>query len=245
MGETARAVDADEARPTRRGRRLPRLIAVDGSAASGKSTVGRLLAARLRYPFLDTGIMYRAVTLAALEHNVGLNDSPALGRLATGLRMVVDLPPPGSGRGSRVSVDGRDVTPMLRTPAVEDAVSIVSRVPGVRRAMVKLQRQIARQRPMVIAGRDIGTVVLPDADLKVYLDASLEERARRRHREFAALRRDVSEAMVLEDLRRRDRIDSERELSPLKPARDAVIIQTDGLSQEEVVRRVIDLVKAA
>ena len=231
--------------PSRQQPAKPRVIAVDGSAASGKSTIGRLLAARLGYVFLDTGIMYRAVTRAALDRCLDPHDAGALADLASSLRMEVDLPPPGSPEGARISVDGRDVTTKLRLPEVEQAVSIVSRVPGVREAMVRLQREIASRQPMVIAGRDIGTVVLPDADLKVYLDASPRERARRRHQEFVAQDREVTEEMVLEDLRRRDRIDTERAVSPLRPASDAVIIDTDGLSQEEVLERVVDLVKAA
>ena len=244
MGESARAADVN-GQPSRRQPTFPRVIAVDGSAASGKSTIGRLLAARLGYAFLDTGVMYRAVTWAALDRSIDLHDARALADLAASARMDVDLPEPGSPNESRVKVDGRDVTSELRLAEVEAAVSIVSRVPGVREAMVTLQRQIASRQPMVIAGRDIGTVVLPHADLKVYLDASPEERARRRHQEFLAQERDVTEEIVLEDLRRRDRIDSERAVSPLRPARDAVIVNTDGLSQEEVLERVADLVEAA
>jgi cytidylate kinase len=126
---------------------------------------------------------------------------------------------------------------------VEEVVSLVSRVGGVREALVRQQREIAGRQPMVMAGRDIGTVVLPEADLKVYLDASISERARRRHSEFEEQGRSVSRNMVLEDLRRRDQIDSERSVSPLRPAEDAVVISTDGLSQEEVLQRVLGLVE--
>jgi cytidylate kinase len=221
---------------------LPRVIAVDGSAASGKSTVGRMIAATLGYPFLDTGIMYRAMTWAAIQNGAGPLDPDALAKLASAVRMDVTLTPPGSSEGARISVDGHDVTDELRRPDVEDAVSLVSRVRGVRDALVRRQREIAAEQPIVMAGRDIGTVVLPHADLKVYLDASLEERAKRRHKEFASLDRNVTQEMVLQDIRRRDRIDSERAVSPLKPARDAVVIQTDGLTREEVLQRVLRLV---
>jgi len=215
---------------------------VDGSAASGKSTIGHRLAAKLGYPFLDTGVMYRAITLAALQRGIDLDDGEALSRLAASVRMEVTLPPPGSHEGSTIGVDSEDVTSRLRLPEVEDAVSLVSRVSGVRDALVRLQREIAGRQPMVMAGRDIGTVVLPNADLKIYLDASLPERAKRRHKEFAALGRDVTRDIVLKDLRQRDRIDSERPASPLRPADDAVVINTDGLTQDQVLTRVLELV---
>lgn len=216
----------------------PRRIAVDGSAASGKSTVGRRLAERLGYAFLDTGVMYRAVTLAALDRGADLDDSAALGDLARSLPIEVSLEDAG---GTRITIDGADVTADLRSQRVEDAVSIVSRAPEVREALVALQRDIARRQPIVMAGRDIGTVVLPDADLKVYLDASIEERARRRYADFLASGHEVSEEIVLEDIRRRDQIDSEREVSPLRPAKDAVVITTDGLTLEQVMERVTAL----
>ena len=215
---------------------------MDGSAASGKSTIGRRLAAKLGYPFLDTGVMYRAITLAALQRGIDLDDQEALSRLASSVRMEVTLPPPGSPEGSTIGVDSEDVTSRLRLPEVEDAVSLVSRVSGVRDALVRLQREIAGRQAMVMAGRDIGTVVLPHADLKIYLDASLPERAKRRHQEFAALGRGVTRDMVLKDLRQRDRIDSERSVSPLRPAADAVVINTDGLTQDQVLARVLELV---
>ncbi len=218
------------------------VIAVDGSAASGKSSVGRKLAERLGYPFLDTGVMYRAVTVVALQRRLDINDEAALGALASTARLDVGPPSAGSGETCAISVNGQDVTSMLRLPEVEDAVSLVSRVAGVREALVRLQREIAGRQAMVMAGRDIGTVVLPDADIKIYLDASLDERARRRHQEFAGAGRNVTKSLVLDDLRRRDQIDSERDLSPLRPADDAVIIVTDGLSQDDVFRRVLALV---
>ena len=244
MGDTATAAGVDDGEPSQERPALPRVIAVDGSAASGKSTVGRRLAAHLGYPFLDTGIMYRALTYAALQRGIGLSDDGALARLAASVRMDVGLPRPGSNLAATITVDGEDVTARLRSPEVEDAVSLVSRVPAAREALVEKQREIAARREIVMAGRDIGTVVLPDADLKIYLDASLEERATRRHREFAKLGRDVTEADVLADIRRRDQIDSQRAVSPLRPADDAVIIETDGLSLDQVMVKVIRLVEA-
>ena len=219
-----------------------RTIAVDGSAASGKSTIGRRLAERLGYAFLDTGVMYRAVTHAALERGLSIENSAAIGELAQTLPIDVSLDRDGSG--TQIIVDGSDVTPHLRSQPVEDAVSLVSRIAAVREALVSRQRQFAERQPIVMAGRDIGTVVLPGADLKVYLDASIEERARRRYADFLAAGNEVSKAIVLEDIRRRDRIDSEREVSPLRPADDAVIIDTDGLSLDEVMERVLGLVRS-
>ena len=191
-------------------REKPCVIAVDGSAASGKSTVGRKLAEKLGYPFLDTGLMYRAVTLAAIDGGVDIHDGDSLSHLASSLVLEVAPPTAGSIETCAIRVDGVDVTPQLRRADVEATVSLVSRVAGVREALVRQQREIAGRQPMVMAGRDIGTVVLPDADLKVYLDVSISERARRRHSEFKEHGREVTRGMVLEDLRRRDQIDSER-----------------------------------
>ena len=242
MDGTATADDLSRGLPVS-GEGVPHTIAVDGSAASGKSTIGRRLAAALGYRFLDTGVMYRAVTAAALEHGLDPHDGDALAALASALDIGVSLPEPGSGEPSRISVDGVDVTDHLRRPEVEENVSLVSRVPGVREALVRKQREFAGTFPIVMAGRDIGTVVLPDADLKVYLDASPEERARRRHSEFVGGGASVTEEMVLQDLRRRDQIDTERAVSPLRPADDAVIIDTDALTPDQVFDRVLGLVR--
>ncbi|HLC28531.1 MAG TPA: (d)CMP kinase [Dehalococcoidia bacterium] len=244
MRDSAAGLEA-AAPPAGGGRAAPRVIAVDGSAASGKSTVGRKLAEKLGYPFLDTGLMYRAVTLAALERGVDTNDQHALSHLAASIHLGVGPPQPRSTETCSISIDGSDVTSELRRADVEDSVSLVSRVAGVREALVRQQREIAGRQAMVMAGRDIGTVVLPDAELKVYLDASISERARRRHAEFATHGRAVTREIVLEDLRRRDQIDSERAVSPLRPATDATVIATDGLTQEEVLARVLSLVDGA
>lgn len=239
MEESAAApADVRAARARSRG---PRLIAVDGSAASGKSTIGRLLAERLGHRFLDTGIMYRAVTRAALDRDIDPHDAEALAKLARTIDMRVSLPPPGGRDPARVKIDGTDVTDRLRTPAVDEAVSAVSQVASVREALVSRQKEIAAKGGIVMAGRDIGTVVLPDAPLKLYLDASLEERARRRHADFVRVGHESSEAAVLEDLRRRDQIDSGRDISPMKPADDAVVIGTDGMTLDEVLQRALKL----
>lgn len=243
MTERAAAAAAGEGHTSPRGAALPTLIAVDGSAASGKSTIGRQLAARLRYRFLDTGIMYRAVTLAALDGGIDVHDPDALTDLAASLDIRVELPEPGSDGSACILIDGTDATPHLREPAVDEHVSIVSRVPGVREALVSKQRALAAEGRIVMAGRDIGTVVLPRADAKIYLDASPEERARRRHKEFEKSGHSASRDAVLQDLNRRDQIDMERDVSPLKPADDAVVIDTEGLTQEQVLERVIEVVE--
>ena len=177
--------------------------------------------------------MYRAVTWLALERNADLKDEEALSRLAEEAGIAFD--------GDRVLVDGADVTDRLRSTEVGEAVSLVSRVPGVRRAMVAHQRALAREGGIVMAGRDIGTVVLPDAALKVYLDAPPEERIRRRHAELASLGRNETFDQVREELALRDAIDSGRDVSPLRPAGDAVVIDTGRLSLDDVVGRILEL----
>jgi len=187
--------------------------------------------------------MYRAITYLALQRGIDPNDGAALAALARVARMTVEESAPG--RFERVLVDGVDATPHLRSGPVEAAVSQVSRVPAVREAMVRRQRALAREGRIVVAGRDIGTTVLPDADLKVYLDAPFEERVRRRERELAAADNDASGPVdVAEQIRRRDAIDSSRATSPMRPAADAVVIDTDALSLNDVVERVLELVRA-
>jgi cytidylate kinase len=199
------------------------------------------VAERLGYLFLDTGATYRALTWLAIQRGVGLEDEKSLGRLAVQVDMKLGPPQAASCERCTIWVDGEDVTAVLRRPEVEAGVSLVSRVPQVRRAMVALQRRLAHRRRVVMAGRDIGTTVLPNADLKVYLDASLEERARRRQEQLATLGRTSSQSDIGGEILRRDAIDSARETSPLRAAEDAVVINTDGLNQEQVVERVVAL----
>jgi cytidylate kinase len=214
----------------------PTTVAIDGPAASGKSTVGEALAERLDYLYLDTGVMYRAVTWAALKRDISVEDEEALTRLAEQLHIKITDATEDDGRQYTVLVDCVDITWAIRTPAVDAHVSTVSAHPGVRRALVPKQRSVALEEAVVMVGRDIGTVVLPDADLKIYLDATVEERARRRWQEIQDRgKKDVDYEKVLESMRRRDRIDSNRDVSPLRPAEDAVIIDTTDLSVSEVV----------
>ena len=222
------AFDPTPARPS---------LAIDGPVASGKSTVGRLVAARLGYRFLDTGTMYRALTWAALRRGLDFGDGDALEALARSVRLEV-TPADDGGSGDRLLLDGVDVTGHLRDLEVERWVSALSAVAGVRRVLVAAQRAMAAQGGVVMVGRDIGTVVLPDAPVKVYLEASVTERARRRHAEVDGPTEDEVQA----ELRRRDALDSERADSPLRAADDAVVIETDGMGIEAVVERIVALV---
>lgn len=215
-------------------------IAIDGPVASGKTVVGRRLAKKLGFQFLDTGLMYRAVTLAALQGSVPLSDDTALATLASQAGITVSDTP----RGTRVYLNNQDVTDFLRDPEVEVAVSRVSEVAGVRAVLVTKQREMASAGSIVMVGRDIGTVVLADADVKVYLQASVQERAKRRHSEQIGTEDETSAEAVQEKLEARDLQDSQRAASPLRPADDAQVMHTDGLSIEQVVDQIVQLVAA-
>jgi len=221
----------------------PSTIAIDGPAASGKSTIGGLLAERLGYLYLDTGAMYRAVTWAALQKGVDVSDEMAISALASTLNIEIARPEEHDGRQYTVFVDGEDVTWQIRDPEVDRHVSAVSAYAGVREALTEQQRRIAEQGSVVMVGRDIGTVVIPDADLKIYLDASPEVRARRRYLEILERGEQVDYESILQDMRLRDRIDSQRQVAPLRAADDAVRVDTDNLSIAEVLRVVERLVE--
>lgn len=223
----------------------PITIAIDGPAASGKSTIADLLARRLGYLYFDTGVMYRAVTWAALARNIPIEDEAAVTRLAASLRIEVTPPTVGDGRRYTVLADGVDVTWAIRTPEVDANVSRVSAYPGVRSAVVPQQRRIAAQGAVIMVGRDIGTVVLPNADVKLYLDATVEERARRRWLEMQARGERADYEPVLASMRQRDEIDSHREVSPLRAAHDAIILDTTGKSVEEVLAEAEKVIRQA
>lgn len=229
----------------------PAIIAIDGPAGSGKSTIGHMLAARAGYLFFDSGIMYRAVTWAALDRGLAIADEAAVGTLSE--ELDIDIYPPeaqhSDGRHATVLINDEDVTWHLRQTEVEQNVSVVSAYPRVRAALSQKQRRIGLlygggrgdKRGIVMVGRDIGTVILPEAPLKIFLDASAEERAKRRHLEQLARGNASDYAQVLADIRERDAFDSNRTLSPLRRADDAFAVDTSNLSPDEVVEHILAL----
>jgi cytidylate kinase len=219
----------------------PNIIAIDGPAASGKSTIGKRLADDLGYLFFDTGVMYRAVTWIALQRGVDVNDEPAVTRLA--VEIPIDVAPVSKmdGRACDVLVEGVDITWEVRRPEVDANVSVVSAYPGVRQALSQQQRRIGQRGRVVMVGRDIGTVVLPEADLKIYLDASARERARRRYKEIIARGEQADFKEILSKVRARDQIDSTRAVAPLRPAEDAIIIDSDKMSADQVFARIREM----
>lgn len=224
------------------------IIAIDGPAGSGKSTVAKAVAQALNYTYIDTGAMYRAIALYVLRQGIEPSDSQ---RLKEELQKVrIEWKPPGDKESSPefqgVYLNGEDVTKMIRSPEVSQLASVISTLPEVREVLTQKQREMGREGGVVAEGRDIGTVVFPEAQVKIYLTASLEERARRRAEELSA-EQGVPEASLYEkvyrDLAERDYRDSTRSIAPLVRAPDAVEIQTDGLTVEEVTARVLDLVR--
>lgn len=217
------------------------LIAIDGPAASGKSTLAELIANKLNYFFFDTGVMYRAVTLAALEQVKNLDDEAKVTDVAN--RIQIDVQPASvqDGRVMDILVDGKDVTWQIRTPEVDHNVSKVSAYAGVRQAMTEQQRRIGERGSMVMVGRDIGTVVFPDAKFKIYLEASPEERARRRFVEVQKRGEPTSYEEILASIRKRDEVDSSRAVAPLKPADDAFVIDSDGKTIDIVLEEALQI----
>jgi CMP/dCMP kinase len=218
------------------------IIAIDGPSGAGKGTVARELARRLGYLYIDTGAMYRAVAWRALREGVPLDDAAALGVLAADSRIELT----GGADALRVLLDGADVTADIRTPRVSQAASKVSAVPAVRRALVARQQEMGRAGNVVMEGRDIGTAVFPDADIKFYLDASVEERSRRRHEEDVqrgSAAKSLAETMA--EVIERDRRDSTREDSPLTEAADAIRVDSSGLTVEQVVEQMLAKVQRA
>lgn len=220
----------------------PRTIAIDGPAGAGKSTIGALVAERLGYLYLDTGAMYRAVAFAALERGVDPDDGAGLAGLARQARINIGPPTVRDGRAYTVLLDGKDVTWQIRDGRIDRVVSQVARVPAVREAMVAQQRALAARGRVVMVGRDIGTVVLPDAERKIFLTASAAERARRREEELAARGEQRPRQELLHEILRRDQIDSERAVAPLKAAADAVVVETDGDSVGQALERVLAVI---
>lgn len=225
--------DARPGRPTS----LRLIIAIDGPSGAGKGTIARALASRLHYNHIDTGAMYRAVAWKAMHDGADLSDENAVSALARGVALDV-----GEGR---VRVDGHDVAAAIRTPEIDAAAAVVARQPRVREALIVRQRALAEAGGVVMEGRDIGTVVFPAADVKIYLDASPEERARRRASDPAHTAGRTAIQDVATALEERDRSDRTRAASPLMQAEDAVVIDTTGLSIDDALERVMDVVRAA
>lgn len=218
------------------------VIAIDGPSGAGKSVLGERVAAALHYLYFDSGVLYRALTWLALKEGIDPNDERALVDLVSHTEIDVRPPSKRDRRQYDVLVNGADVTWQIRTPQIDKVVSVVSAHHDVRGAMLAQQRNVARRGGVVMVGRDIGTVVLPDADLKIYVDASLEVRAKRRFAERIERGDAVDYEMVLEDLRKRDFIDSHRATAPLRPAPDAHFLDSGMLTLEEEVTHVLELV---
>jgi len=219
---------------------LPAIVTIDGPAASGKSSLGAALAARLGYLLFDTGVTYRAFTAVALERGVPAAEPAACEELALSLHVEIS-----GTEETRIMIDGMDMTGRLRDPDVEANVSAYSAIPGVRKVMVAKQRAIAEKGRAVVVGRDIGTVVLADAPVKLYLEASAEARARRRSSQAREWGTTQDEHGARQDILGRDAIDSSRQTSPLRPAEDAVIIDTTDLTPEEVLERAWEAIQCA
>jgi cytidylate kinase len=221
----------------------PRIIAIDGPAASGKSTLAKSLAERLGYLYFDTGVLYRAITWASLEHTIDVTDEAHITHLAETLQIDVRPPSKKDGRSFDVLIGDQDITWEIRLPQVDAKVSIVSAYSGVRKALIEQQRRIGLRGEVVMVGRDIGTVVLPEADLKIYLDASVEERARRRYAELLARGTAPDLEEIEHSMRERDRIDSTRQVAPLRAASDAWILNSDDLDRRQMLDWALELVR--
>ncbi|AAU23953.1 (d)CMP kinase [Bacillus licheniformis] len=214
-------------------------IAIDGPAAAGKSTVAKIVARKKSYIYIDTGAMYRAITYLALEKGVDLNDEAALTALLKESAIDLTVSPEGE---QKVYIAGEDVTEAIRTDSVSNQVSIVAKYAGIREEMTKRQQQLAEKGGVVMDGRDIGTHVLPNAEVKIFLLASVEERAKRRFEENVKKGYNVNYETLAEEIRRRDKLDSEREISPLKKADDALEIDTTSLTIDEVAEKILQIV---
>ncbi len=212
----------------------PKIITIDGPAASGKTTLGKLLADDLGYLFFDTGVMYRAVTWAVINQAIDVSHEIEVSELAKQAEIDVLPPSKTDGRSCDIRYSGQDITWDIRSSLVEASVSAVSAYSGVRQAMTLRQRQIGLRGKVVMVGRDIGTVVLPEADLKIFLEASAEERALRRTTELNQRLELADYDEILKAMKKRDRIDSTRVIAPLRPAKDAILINTDNLSISQV-----------
>ena len=221
-------------------KKIPNQIAMDGTAASGKTTVGKIIAGKLGYLFFDTGIMYRVAAYGANQKLHDVSDEAKVSEVVTA--MDISLQNDEANGTTNVLLDGQNITGLLHIPEVDKIVSTVGAIPAVRAALTVQQRRIGLQGHVVMVGRDIGTVVMPDAEMKIYLVASPETRAKRRYLENLSKHiESESYETILADILKRDKDDSERAVAPLKPADDAVIIDTDDLTAEEVAQKILDL----
>jgi cytidylate kinase len=216
------------------------IIAIDGPAGAGKSTVAKILAQRLGFLYLDTGAMYRALTFKVLEKNIQISDEPTISRLANEVKIDLSTNPDGS---LSVILDGADVSLAIRQPRITQVVSDIAKIQKVRTVLVQLQRELGLKGNCVLDGRDIGTVVFPDAQIKFYIDASAAQRVSRRYKELSGLGQQIALEDVARDLSNRDKIDSTRQASPLRKADDAIYIDTTELSIEQVVQKMLDYCK--
>lgn len=217
------------------------IVAIDGPAGAGKSTLAKRIARDLGFTYLDSGAIYRALALKLLRRGVGLNDAAVLDAMLA--ETEIDIA--GNGGQLQVLLDGEDVTSLIRAPEVSQMASKASSLKIVRQRLLDLQRDLARRGHVVAEGRDIGTVVFPEADVKIYLDASLEERGRRRFEELRAAGREVSLDETIREISERDKRDSERDIAPLRRADDAVAIDSSGLAAEGVARQVLGLINTS
>ena len=216
------------------------IIAIDGPAGAGKSTVAKILAKKLNFLYIDTGSMYRALTLKAIEGSIDIKDTARLTQMVKASHLDLMNNPDGS---MKVLLDDKDVSLSIREPRITRLVSDLAKIKEIREVMLGLQRKLGRQIDSVLYGRDIGTVVFPDADKKFYIDADFKERVARRYKELKGLGQDVTPEAIEADLKNRDTIDSTREFAPLKKADDAVYIDTTDLTIEEVVNKILGEIK--
>ncbi len=216
------------------------IIAIDGPAASGKSTTARLVAEKLGYLYIDTGAMYRALTLEIINQQININDAEEVVGVAAKVEVILI----SSDKGPRTVLNGKDVSEEIRLPRIARVISKISAYKGVRDIMKMRQRELARKGGVVMDGRDIGSVVLPNADVKIFMEASIDERTRRRAKEMSEKEIDIDMERVREEIVHRDTIDTTRDVAPLKPTKDAYILDTSNLSINEQVNRVMDIINA-